>query len=245
MRTALLILSLAAVPAVAQPLTPAQRSEVVAILHDALRSDPSILRDAVTALQADDQQLEADAARQSIAAARGQLMDPAAPAAGNVAGDVTVVEFFDTRCPYCAKLNPTIDALLAKDPKVRLIYKDMPILGAASVAGSRALLAAQRQEATVPNAYQRLRAVLMSPGAAATPDAIVAAAGRLGLNVDRLRHDMDDPAILSRLQANVTLAQSLGITGTPGLVVGSRVIAGAADLPELTSAVAAARLAAR
>ena len=111
------------------------------ILRDALKQDPSILRDAVTAMQDD----EGDRQRAALAAAKDSLIDPADPVGGNPKGDVTIVEFFDTRCPYCRKLEPTMADLLARDHGVRLVYKDLPILGPASVLGSKALLAAQKQ----------------------------------------------------------------------------------------------------
>ena len=95
--------------------TPAQRAEIVQIMRDALKQDPSILRDAVNAMQADDGDRQQAAARAAIAAARGKLVNPADPVAGDPGGDVTIVEFFDTRCPYCRKLEPTMSDLLARD----------------------------------------------------------------------------------------------------------------------------------
>ena len=95
--------------------------------------------------------------RAAIAAARGKLVDPADPVAGDPGGDVTIVEFFDTRCPYCRKLEPTMAELLARDHRVRLVYKDLPILGPDSVLGSKALLAAQKQ-----GGYEKLREAIMS-----------------------------------------------------------------------------------
>jgi protein-disulfide isomerase len=133
------------IPVHAAEFTPAQRAEIVQILRDALKQDPSILRDAVGALQADEGDRQQAASRAAIAAVRDTLIDPADPVAGNPTGDVTIVEFFDTRCPYCRKLEPAMDELLAGDHGVRLVYKDLPILGPASVLGSKALLAAQQQ----------------------------------------------------------------------------------------------------
>ena len=128
-------------PTQASEFTAAQRAEIVQILRDALKQDPSILREAVDALQADDGKNQ----RAALAAAKDSLVDPADPVNGNPNGDVTIVEFFDTRCPYCRKLEPSMAELLAHDHGVRLVYKDLPILGPASVLGSKALLAAQRQ----------------------------------------------------------------------------------------------------
>src|SRR4051794_32288917 len=92
-----LILSglLLAQAASAAGFTPAQRDEIVAIVRDALKTDPSILRDAIVALQADEAKHDQDAARAAIARARDSLVTPDDPVAGNPKGNVTIVEFFD------------------------------------------------------------------------------------------------------------------------------------------------------
>jgi protein-disulfide isomerase len=227
-----LCLLLSAGSARADEFTPAQRAEIVQILRDALKQDPSILRDAVGALQAD----EGDHQRAALVAAKDSLVDPADPVGGNPNGDVTIVEFFDTRCPYCRKLQPSMAELLARDHGVRLVYKDLPILGPASVLGSKALLAAQKQ-----GGYEKLRDAIMTAPPQTTKATIQDAAQRLGLDWKRLEHDMDDPAIQSRINAHLQLARSIGIEGTPALIIGSDLIPGAVDLPELRKAVTAAR----
>jgi protein-disulfide isomerase len=223
-------------PAAADNFTAAQRTEIVAILRDALRQDPSILRDAVVALQADDNARSDAAARAALAASRDMLVTPADPIAGNPKGDVTIVEFFDTRCPYCKRLEPVMAEFLAQDHNVRLVYKDLPILGAASVLGTKALLAAQKQ-----NGYEKLRTAVMKLPPDTTKPMIQATAEKLGLDWPRLSRDMDDPAIQQRIDANLKLARTLNIQGTPALVVGNQIVPGAVDLGELIKAVTEAR----
>jgi len=230
------MLSLVPACASASDFTPAQRAEIVEILRDALRHDPSILRDALTALQAEDSEQQKQAARAAIAATGTNLIAAADPVAGNPHGDVTIVEFFDTRCPYCRKLEPEMTQLLAADHGVRLVYKDLPILGPASVLGSRALLAAQKQ-----GGYERLRAAIMQAPPEITQAGVEAAAKDAGLDLPRLRHDMQDPSVGERINANLKLARALGVEGTPALVVGGDLIAGAVDVGELRKAVATAR----
>jgi protein-disulfide isomerase len=232
--TLLALLALVALPrvATAEPFDPAQRAEIVQILRDALKQDPSILRDAIQALQQDEARRKAD----ELHARAGHLVDPADPVAGNPKGDVTIVEFFDTSCPYCRRLEPTMVSLLAGDKGVRLIYKDLPILGPASVLGARALLAAQRQDG-----YERLRAAIMRPGFVPSQSSLATAARNAGLDWPRLRQDMDDPAIEQRLAANLAQARALGIEGTPALIVGKTLLPGAVDLAVLRGAVTEAR----
>ena len=226
----------AAGAATAVAFTPAQRAEIVAIVREALRQDPSILRDAVETLQADDGARSKAESRAALASARDALVSPADPVAGNPKGDVTIVEFFDTRCPYCKKLDPVMAQLLAKDHNVRLVYKDLPILGPASVLGTKALLAAQKQ-----NAYEKMREAVMQLPPDTTRPMLQATAEKLGLDWPRLSHDMDDPAVQQRIETNLRLARTLAIQGTPALIVGEEIVPGAVDLTELQRVVAEAR----
>ena len=221
----------------AAALTPEQRAEVVQTVRQALHDDPSILRDALAAMQADDTQRQDTAAATAIAAQRAALVaDPADVVAGNPAGNVTVVEFYDPRCPYCRQMLPIMAALLQADPQVRLVFKDIPILGPASVLDSRALLAAQRQGAYLP-----MQGAIMHDPATPTPASLRATAERLGLDGARFAQDMADPAIQARLEKNLHLAAALHVEGTPALVVGDRMIPGAIELADLQAAVNAAR----
>ncbi|HWX50285.1 MAG TPA: DsbA family protein [Roseomonas sp.] len=227
----------AAAPAAAQALSPEQRKEVVDILREALRSDPSILREAILALQQAEQDDRAGAQRAAIAAqADALLRDPADPVKGNPRGDVTIVEFFDARCGYCKTLHPTMEALLREDPQVRLVLKDLPILGPNSLLASRALLAAQRQ-----GKYASLQDALMRLKGEPTEAALQAEAERAGLDWARLKRDMQDPALQARLQGHLELARAIGIEGTPALVIGGKLVPGAVDLPTLRQLVAQAR----
>jgi len=224
--------------ACAEGFTDEQRAEIVMIVRDALKRDPSILRDAVIALQADDGEREKTASRAAVLAARDVLVTPNDPVAGNPHGSVTIVEFFDVRCPYCRKLEPEMAAFLAADRDVRLVYKDLPILGAASVLGTKALLAARKQDA-----YEKLRDAVMRMPPDISRAAIETEAKKLGLDAGRLLRDMDDPSIQIQIDANLRLAQRLNIQGTPAMIVGDDLLAGAVDAAELKQAVAQARAA--
>ncbi|HVC60932.1 MAG TPA: DsbA family protein [Acetobacteraceae bacterium] len=244
-RLPVLLLTLACLPvfprgAAADAFTPAQRAEIVAIVRDALQRDPSILRDAVVALQADDAAHQQAETQATLAAHRAGLVTPADPVAGNPHGDVTIVEFFDTRCPYCRRMEPVMEKLLAEDHGVRLVYKDLPILGPASTLGSKALLAAQAQ-----GGYDKLREAVMQLPPDTTLAMIQAAAEKLGLDWGRLSRDMNSPAVRQRIDANLKLAHALDIQGTPALVIGDTMVPGALDLADLEKEVAAAREAER
>ncbi|MGG5887703.1 DsbA family protein [Falsiroseomonas sp. HC035] len=227
------------VAALAQGFTEAQRAEIVEVLRRALRDDPSILRDAIGGLEAAEQEARVAAQRDALTAQAAALFqDPADPVKGNPRGDVTMVEFFDARCGYCKQLHPTMEALIRRDPNLRVVMKDLPILGPTSVLASRALLAAHRQ-----GRYGSLYDALMGLRVEPTEAVIRQQAERAGLDWPRLRRDMDDPAVQARIETNLRLAQTLGIEGTPALVVGTTLVPGAVDLPALERLVAEARAA--
>ncbi len=236
----LIAAALATGPAFAGEFSTTQRSEIITILREAMQHDPSILRDAVIAMQSDDTDREKSATRAALSAAGDSLVRPNDPVAGNPRGRVTIVEFFDLRCPYCKKLEPEMAAFLAGDSDVRLVYKDLPILGPASVLGTKALLAAHKQ-----NAYEKMRnAMFRSPPDISRP-MIEAEAKKLGLDSVRLLHDMDDASIQEQIDFNLRLAHQLNIQGTPAMVVGGELLPGAVGVADLKRAVAAARSAAK
>ena len=217
----------------APAFTPTQRAEIVRIVREALKNDPSILRDAVDALRVEEGRRQEAADRTAIGLEAKELLhDDRDAVAGNPAGTRTVVEFYDVRCPYCRHMQPVIEQLLRRDPQVRLVFKDMPVLGPPSRLGARALLAAARQ-----GAYMKLQDRLLH-GGAPTEDSLRADAQALGLDWARMQRDMADPAIQQKLDANLALARRLGIEGTPAFIAGGRLIAGEAELPELQTAIA-------
>jgi protein-disulfide isomerase len=240
--TALALLGLAA-GAHAQGTAPAsgftatQRQEIVSILREALREDPTILRDALVAVEMADQRDREGQTRGGIARNRAALVGNAAdPVRGNPQGRITVVEFFDARCPYCKQMVPALAEVLRRNRDVRLVQKDLPILGPNSVLASRALLAAQRQ-----GKYAEYHDALLTTREDLTEAVLKREAEKLGLNWQRIRTDMDMPDIRQRLDANLALARDIGIEGTPAFIVGDRLVPGALDLAGLERLIAEAR----
>jgi protein-disulfide isomerase len=207
------------------------------LVGDVLRENPAILRDAFAALQRAETRDREEAARAAIARhAEALFRDPADPMRGNPNGAVTVVEFFDARCGYCKQLHPVMEQLVRRNRDVRVVLKDLPVLGPTSVLASRALLAAQRQ-----GKHEPLHDALMRLREEPTEPVLRREAERAGLDWARLRRDMDDPAIARRLEQTMRLAGALRVEGTPALVVGETLIPGAVDLATLERMVAEAR----
>lgn len=160
--------------------------------------------------------------------------------AGNPEGDVTVVEFLDYRCGYCKRAHPEVATLLEQDPDVRLVVKEFPILGPASVAAGRMALAALELDR---DRFEPLHDALMDHRGDLTEDVAYRLAAEAGYDVDRLRELAGSTETDDRLQQNYQLAQSLGLQGTPAFVIGNQIVRGYMPAADLAAAVAEARAA--
>lgn len=217
--------------------TQPQRQDIDAIIHDYLMQHPDVL---IAALRAAEDKLSRDndvKATHAVAQNRREIFDdPVTPVGGNPQGTATIVEFFDYRCPYCKQVEPSLEALLKQDPKLRLVYKEFPILGPVSVTAAHAALAARRQ-----GKYDAFHAAMMAARGNITDETVYQVAASVGLDVDRLKHDMAAPEIAEQLKANLGLAELLDVHGTPAFIVGDKVVPGAIDLAQLKTMVADAR----
>lgn len=234
----LLALLLFAAPSpAAEPLTPEQKAAVETIIHDYLLAHPEFM---VEVLQAAEAKLKADKAedaKRTIAARREELLhDAASPVGGNPAGDVTIVEFFDYRCPYCKEVEPSLTALIRQDPKLRIVYKEFPVLGEASVYAARIALAARMQ-----GKYAPFHDAMMATKGPIDHDVILRVAQSVGVDVDKAKADMNAPEVDALIKRNYALAEALDIQGTPALIIGDMLVPGATDIDRLRHLVADAR----
>jgi protein-disulfide isomerase len=228
---------LAAPPALAADFTPPQQRAIESIVKHYLAQHPEVILDA---LQAADARMKAgapDKAETALAAHRREILDdPANPIGGNPAGDVALVEFFDYRCPFCKQVEPALESLLRQDHNLRIVYKEFPVLGPASVTAAKAALAAQKQ-----NKFGAFHRAMMALKGQIDDAAIFAVAASVGLDIPHLKRDMQDPAIGRQIDDNYALADALGIDGTPGFVIGDHIVPGAIGLDDLKQLIAAAR----
>ncbi len=167
------------------------------------------------------------------------MHDAASPIIGNPDGDVTIVAFIDYNCPYCRKSEGDLDALIADDPKIRVIYKDWPILAKTSVAAAKVAIAANWQ-----GKYAQVHSALMRMNARPATDADISqAVVASGVDVTRLNKDLDtrDDEIVALIKRNIQEAQALNLKGTPVYLVGPFITASPLDLPQFKQIVADAR----
>ena len=203
---------------------------------------PEVVIESVARLQAKQQQAQPGAPDQAVRAAimahHAELLnDPTSQSVGNPNGDVTVVLFFDYRCPYCKQGITEEKALLSSDPNLKIVYKEFPILGPQSITASRAALASVRQ-----GKYLAFHDAMMASHGAFADEDIFSMAQDAGIDVNRLLTDMNGDDITAILRANFALAQSLGINGTPAYVVGGRLLGGVTSATDFKQLVAEARM---
>ena len=195
------------------------------IVRQGLLADPQILPDAVAALRDAQYAPVLDANRAALETPFSSSWKGAAKP------EVTLVEFFDYACPYCKASNPAVDRLIKEDRGLRVVYREMPILGPDSVAAARLSLAASKA-----GRFAQFHDTLWAIGRPA-PDTNTRAAQAAGIDPE----PQADPAIEAELQRNMKMAGELGATGTPLFVIGDRVMNGAVGYGTLKDAIAKAR----
>ena len=227
----------AVVPASAQPFSPGQKQEIEQIIHDYLQQHPEDLIESLRAAQAKAAAEQLAQQRKMIVAKRDELLhDPNTPVGGNANGDVTIVEFFDYRCPYCKAIEPSLKALVKEDGKLRVAYKEFPILGPVSVFASRVAIAAQNQ-----GKYLAFHSDMMAVKGSIDDDTVLKVAEDNGLDMAKLKVDMDSEKTNQIIRRDYALAKALGIDATPGLIVGDNLTMGAVGIDGLRKLITIAR----
>jgi len=210
---------------------PAQKEAVEQIVRDYIRAHPEIIVEALDAYQAKkDQEARETQAKALTSRADEIFRSPSSPVIGNPQGDVTLVEFFDYQCGYCKRSQPDLERLVKEDSGLKVVLKEFPILGPASVTAARASLAAQKQ-----GKYQDFHVKLMGFKGQLTDDVVYQTAKQVGLDLDKLKQDMNDPSVVAELRANMDLAEALGVEGTPAFVINNQLIPGAVGFDALKS----------
>ncbi len=169
------------------------------------------------------------------------LRDPEIPAAGNVEGDITIVEYFDYQCPYCRKIEPELRQVVQDDGKVRLVLKDWPILGPVSVIAARMALASKFQDK-----YLQAHEALIGVNSKLTEPRIRELLAGAGIDIARLDRDLvaNAKAIDAILARNSDQATAFGFKGTPSFIVGKFRVPGILTMAQFDQVIADARKAA-
>lgn len=201
----------------AAAFTPAQTQDIKTIVHDYLVSNPEVLVEASQALQVKQMEKMQAAALSGIATNKDQIFnDTQTPIAGNPKGSVKLVEFYDYQCGHCREMAGAIDNIISKNSNVKVIMKDWPIFGGSSKEAAQASVAAYQQGASKFFEFHNALYKISPP---LTTEKILDAAKNAGLNVNKLKADMKNPAIEKLLKANFELASKLRLVGTPAFIL--------------------------
>lgn len=194
-----------------------------------IRNHPEVILESVQAFEVRRKEEAEQRAKTMLITRRNELVnDPRSPISGNLDGGISLVEFYDYRCGYCKRAASAVTQLQQEDRRVRVVYKDLPILGGASELAAKAALASRAQ-----GKHQIFHETLLASDGDLTKERILEIAKNVGLDTKRLEADMDAPEWQAVIEHNRALARDIGITGTPGFIVGAEVSLGALDLQGL------------
>lgn len=206
-------------------------------IREYLIANPEVLVEAMQELERKQDNQRDAVAQKAIRQHKAELLaDPDSPSSGNANGDVVIVDFNDYQCPYCKRAHQAVKQVVAADGKVKVIYKDLPILGEPSRIAALAALAAAKQ-----GKHLAFHDALMETSAKLDRARILEIAASVGLDVALLEKDMDDPKFKELIDRNMALAGALGVRGTPAFVVGDQFVPGAVDAAALKQMIADAR----
>lgn len=195
------------------------------LVHDYIVDHPEVLLEAQDALQKKQEAAKREQVKAVIAENKDAIFHaPGDVVLGNPNGDVSVVEFFDYNCPYCKHAIDDMNAILEADKNVRFVLKEFPILGPDSIAATHVSLAFRE---IAPQKYRQFFDTLLGGSARADADRAFAVAKTLGVDRKTLEQKMKDPAIEAEISKAYSLANDLGLTGTPAYIVGDEAVSGA------------------
>jgi protein-disulfide isomerase len=218
--------------------TEEQRKEIERIVKDYItEKDPEILETGLKNLQAR-KQSEADAkTKEKVVSEKDKVFnDPSTPMAGNPNGKIAIAWFYDYQCGYCKVSDEALNRILKEEKDVKVVYKNFPVLGNTSVEAARAVLASMKQ-----NKFMAFHNALMTKKEHLTSDVIYQTAKQAGLDVEKLKKDMEDKQGNEALFNVMKLGQDLGIQGTPFFVIGETYFPGVMQYEQLKKAITEVR----
>jgi protein-disulfide isomerase len=231
-----------AAPALAQDATfsQAERDAIGEGVREYLLENPELMREVFAELERRQVAEQETRQREALTESAELLFEsPDDIVMGNPEGDVTLVEFFDYNCGFCKRALGDVMAMIEKDPQLRVVLKDFPVLGPGSLEAARIGIAATEQ--MTPEQAVTFHMDLLNSRGQIDGARAFAVAEEMGLDLARLEEDMNSERVREIITANVDLADKLGLTGTPAWVVGDGVIFGAVGEERLAEAVANAR----
>lgn len=202
-----------------------QKQAIGQIIKEYLVKNPEIFIEVQGALEAKLEKEQAERLKVAIAENAEEIFrQPNAAVAGDPDGDITVVEFFDYNCGYCKRSLGDVVKLVESDPKVRVVFKELPILSKGSEEAARVALAARKQ-----GKYWELHRALLAARGQANEASALKLAEELGLDMEQLKADMESAEVKAEIAQSEALAKKMGVNGTPHFLVGDRSVPGAPE----------------
>jgi protein-disulfide isomerase len=202
--------------AFAAEVSPQQRQEIEAVVKEYLIKNPEVIKEALEELE-----------RRQLAATQVKTKETITERAkeiyragedlvlGNPQGKITVVEFFDYNCGYCKRAIPEVAKLIESDKDIKVVIKEFPILGAGSVFAAKAALASREQ-----GKYAEFHDALTAIEGVKDETSVMQAAQQVGLDIEKLKTDMEAKEVIEVIRRNYSLAEALSINGTPSFIIG-------------------------
>ncbi|OYX72877.1 MAG: disulfide bond formation protein DsbA [Rhizobiales bacterium 32-66-11] len=223
----------------AAAFTDAEKAEMGPVIRDYLLKNPEVLQEAITVLESRQQQAESAGRKDALAKMKDLVFNsPRGVVVGNPKGNVTLVEFFDYNCGYCKHALADMNALMKADPNLRIVLREFPVLGPASVEAAQVAVAVRM---VAPEKYLAFHEALLGGKGQADRARALAAAKEVGIDPALIQKQATSPELNATLDESMKIAQALGLNGTPSFIVGDDVIVGAVGFDKLKSAVDAAR----
>jgi protein-disulfide isomerase len=215
-----------------------KKEDVNQLIKTYIQQNPQEILDSVGKYQVEQQRKSEEDAVKKVSEKLTEIhSNPLDPIAGNPQGDVILVQFFDYSCGYCKRLVPAITELLKEDNNVKIIFKELPILGENSVIESKASLAVN---SIAPEKYFEFHTKLMASRITGL-ESILKIVSEIGLDAKLVEEKMNSAEISSLLASNKALADTIGVRGTPALIIGDKFIPGAIDLATMKQLIAKVR----
>ena len=221
-------------------MSDAEREVFRSEIREYLLEHPEVLMEAIAILEERRNQ-EAQAAEVAMLEENRQEIfnDGFSFVGGNPDGDVTIVEFLDYRCGFCKRAFPAVQELLASDGNIKFIVKEFPILGDASVLGSRYAIATRRVEGDA--AYQTVHDALMLLRGELNDAALAMISNQNGFDHAAIVAEMDSEDVTDIIATNRALALQLDIQGTPSFIMGDTFVRGFVELDQMRAIVESIR----
>lgn len=212
------------------------KGDVEGIIKEYLLANPEVIFESIENYRAREELAQAQKAEEGIKKHTDYLTSAEAPSVGNPNADVVIVEFFDYNCGYCKKALPDIEQTLAQDPNVRFVFKDMPILSDTSRQMAHWALAAHKQ-----GKFFEYHVELMNSRGSKSAADFKKIGEELGLDVAQLEADANSAAVEETINESFSVAQELGIGGTPAFIVNGKMYPGYIGPEGMKAAIAEAR----